>query len=438
MSTLSVAARRLLTVVYSPSPEQRPFLDRAQSRETDALEVTAVALSDLEARQFFGVRMARKGIQPVWLRVVNRSDRVARLELYSVDPLYYTPLEAAYINHFALGKRLLSFGLLAWMFLPLLPVVPFKFFSARAANRRMNAVFKEHGFSSGPILPESEKSGFVFTTVDEGTKSLDLKVVSGQRIHELGFEMDVPGLTVRTTPEEVRADRLDEVDETKLRAWLEGQPRCTTNKAGDAAGDPLNLVIVGDRKLLRKGFGARWDEVEAITLATSLKMARAFLLDAEYRYSPVSSLYYAGRMQDLALQKARATINERLHLRLWLTALSFDSQPVWIGQVSRDIGVRFTPKTWNLTTHRIDPDVDEARDYVIDGLVASGHVSRVGYVDGVDPAPLEKLTLWCTIVLGALLVLMGAAGSALFLGIILGIALISSGANQWRLASRFS
>ena len=42
---------------------------------------------------------------------------------------------------------------------------------------------------------------------------------------------------------------------------------------------------------------------------------------------------------------------------------------MWVGQVSRDIGVRFTTKTWNLTTHRIDPDVDEARDYVIEDLL---------------------------------------------------------------------
>jgi hypothetical protein len=387
MSKLTVAAKRLLTVVYSPFPEQRPFLDRAQTKKTDALEVTAVALSDPEARRFFGVRLARKGIQPVWIRVVNRTDGLARLELYSVDPLYYTPLEAAYINHFALGKRLLSFGLLAWMFLPLLPVVPFKFFSARSANRRMNAVFKEHGFSSGPILPEGERSGFVFTTVDEGTKSLNLKIVSGQEVCGFGFELTVPGLTVHSAPEEIAAERRDEVDEAKLRSWLESQPRCTTNKAGDAEGDPLNLVIVGDRKLLQRGFGARWDEVEAITLETSLKMARAFLFDAEYRYSPVSPLYYAGRMQDIALQKARATINERIHLRLWLTPLLFRDQPVWIGQVSRDIGVRFTPRTWNLTTHRIDPDVDEARDYVIDGLVTGGYVSLAGYVGGVDAAP---------------------------------------------------
>jgi hypothetical protein len=64
--------------------------------------------------------------------------------------------------------------------------------------------------------------------------------------------------------------------------------------------------------------------------------------------------------------------------------------------VSRDIGVRFTPKTWNLTTHRIDPNVDDARDYVLDDLMESGRVARVGYVAGVGTAermaPRRNLT----------------------------------------------
>jgi hypothetical protein len=83
-------------------------------------------------------------------------------------------------------------------------------------------------------------------------------------------------------------------------------------------------------------------------------------------------------------------------LRLWLTALRFQDKPVWIGQISRDIGVRFTLRTWNLTTHRIDPDVDDARDYVLDDLMESGRVTRVGYVDGVGAAaptaPRHNLT----------------------------------------------
>ena len=123
----------------------------------------------------------------------------------------------------------------------------------------------------------------------------------------------------------------------------------------------------------------------------------AFLLGkTPYRYSPVSPLYVAGRSQDFALQKARHTINERLHLRLWMTALRFKGKPVWIGQISRDIGVRFTLKTWNLTTHKIDPNVDEARDYLLDDLMEAGRVSHVAYIAGAQPsertAPRRNLT----------------------------------------------
>jgi LssY C-terminus len=56
----------------------------------------------------------------------------------------------------------------------------------------------------------------------------------------------------------------------------------------------------------------------------------------------------------------------------------------------------FTPKTWNLTTHKIDPDVDDARDYVLDDLLEAGRISHVGYVAGVKAAdraaPRHNLT----------------------------------------------
>jgi LssY C-terminus len=127
-----------------------------------------------------------------------------------------------------------------------------------------------------------------------------------------------------------------------------------------------------------------------------MKTFRAFLTGWEYRYSPVSALYLYGRSQDFALQRVRQSINERLHLRLWATPLRHEGLPVWVGQVSRDIGVRFTWRTWNLTTHRIDPNVDEARDYVVEDLFQAERIDIAGYVDGVgacDPtAPRHNLT----------------------------------------------
>jgi hypothetical protein len=81
---------------------------------------------------------------------------------------------------------------------------------------------------------------------------------------------------------------------------------------------------------------------------------------------------------------------------MWSTPLRFEGRAVWVGQVSRDIGVRFTWRTWNLTTHRIDSDVDEARDYVMEDLFEAGRIEAVGYVRGNEActkeAPRHNLT----------------------------------------------
>jgi len=421
MSSTSLRPRRWLTVRYRPDPEERSHLDRAVTRSAEGIVATAAALSDRESHRFFGVRMARKGVQPVWVHLANGSDTPVRPELFSIDPAYYTPLEAAFVCHFAVGRRLLSFGLLAWVFLPLIPLIPFKVIGAKKANRRMNAYFKEHGLPIGIIPPGQERSGFVFTSPDEGTKKIDMKVIAGHRTLDLGFSLDVPGLDVRMDPEAAPdARELRETDERTLLEWLETRPRATTNKRGTVEGDPLNLVIVGDAGTVRLAFGGRWDPAEVITVSTSLKMAKAFLFDSEYRYSPVSSLYLNGVSQDLALQRARAVINERIHLRLWRTDRALEGQQVWIGQISRDIGVRFTPRTWNLTTHKIDPEVDEAREFVVDNLTAAHRVSRLGYVAGVGrssaSSPRTNLTgdPYVTDGLRAVIVLSGQRAEASF------------------------
>ncbi len=75
--------------------------------------------------------------------------------------------------------------------------------------------------------------------------------------------------------------------------------------------------------------------------------------------------------QDGATQKVRATINERNHARFWLTPIRFRGKEVWIGQISRDIGVKFTLKSPTISTHVIDPDVDEARRYFAEDLAYS-------------------------------------------------------------------
>ena len=415
---------RLITTPYNPDPTHRTFADRAETQENDRAQVTVAVLDANEAARYFGVALARRGIQPVYLKIANRSDKLIRLQLVRVDPNYYPPLEAAAANHFSIIKRLSTFGLIGWLILPLLIlslplifVIPFKLVSAYRANRRMDEFFGSQGFHLRPIEPGDVVEGFVFTTYDAGTKVVhvslhatgDLMDTATGRIdthgtseddNEFTFSIPVPGIAVdfhrRDFEALVPAASLIDCDLPTLAQKLCKMPPATTNAKGTRSGDPVNLVVVGSFESMISAFAARWDESEVITLATCWKTARSFLLGSTYRYSPVSSLYLFGRSQDVALQRARRSINERLHLRLWLTPLRFHNKSVWVGQCSRDIGVRFTTKTWNLSTHRVDPDVDEARDYVIEDLLQAGRIDGTGYVDGVgecEPtAPRHNLT----------------------------------------------
>lgn len=378
---------RWLVVNYQPSPDAREFLQSAQTQEQDGLEVRVAVLDSHASRKFFGVPLARRGIQPVWVHVINHTAQPFRLQFLAIDPNYFSPLEAAAANHFSGGLRLLNYGLLAWLFfLPVILLLPIKLISVFRANGLMDAFFHDHAFRMRPIGANGEQSGFVFTNLSLGSKSVHVRLISTDGHRDFEFTLSVPGLDADYLRHEF--ETLHPVGETRdvelpeLKDYLHSAPATTTNAAGVRHGDPVNLVVIGDFPVVLGAFSARWDETEVISFASCWKTARAFLLGSEYRYSPVSSLYLLGRSQDVALQRIRKSINERLHLRLWMTQLKYHGQPVWIGQVSRDIGVRFTWKTWNLTTHRIDPDVDEARDYVVEDLMQVGRLELAGYVSG--------------------------------------------------------
>lgn len=71
------------------------------------------------------------------------------------------------------------------------------------------------------------------------------------------------------------------------------------------------------------------------------------------------------------------------------------------------------------------------------GLVLSGILGLSAMSDSpvVNPPKMKKFEFWASIALGVLLIAMGAAGSALLLGVILGVSLIGTGLQQWRTAN---
>ncbi len=112
--------RRWLTIDYSPHPEERSFLERAQTRSESEVEATVAVPSDRESERIFGVRLARHRMQAVWLEVMNggqnRSGSTASNSIPTTTPRW----RPRNLRAFAMGTRLLAFGVLGWLFLPLL------------------------------------------------------------------------------------------------------------------------------------------------------------------------------------------------------------------------------------------------------------------------------------------------------------------------------
>jgi hypothetical protein len=346
--------------------EDVPFRERAQTKSEGNVTVTAAVPSAEESRKLFGVSVYKRGVQPIWLEIENRDEKPVYFLPLSLDPNYFSPFEAAYVSHFAY-------------------VTP--------ANDEMDRYFfkRRQGIR---IAPGTTRSGFVYTPVDEGTKAFNVDLVGeDHEVRTFTFFIHVPGL--RADYHEVEFEALyskEEIlsyDEKGLKEALERLPCCTTNKKGTEEGDPLNLVVIGEGEDVFHTFiRAGWDETETIYTASALKTTVSFLFGGRYRYSPVSGLYVFGRPQDVAFQKVRESIHERNHLRLWLAPMRFEEKPVWVGQISRDIGVRFTTKT--IVTHKIDPDVDETRDFLIQDLWYSQGLLKFALVKGVGAAPISE------------------------------------------------
>jgi len=332
------------------------------------IRITAAVPSAKESKRLFDVNLYSDGIQPIWLEIENNDEDSVWILPVGIDPQYYSPIEASLLSHFRYSKM---------------------------ANRSMDRYFYERG-KVIRIDPKSVRSGFVFTTLDEGTKNFVVDLIGeDHEVRTFTFFINVPGLRVDHHAVEFEdlysEDEIISYDEKGFREALEQLPCCTTNKKGTNYGDPLNLVVVGNAEDVVHAFiRSGWDETETVYSISGWKTALSFLFGGEYRYSPISALYVYGRSQDIALQKIRESIHERNHLRLWLAPVRYEGKPVWIGQISRDIGVRWTLKGGVILTHKVDPDVDEARDYLRQDLWYSQGLVKFAFVEGAGAAPISK------------------------------------------------
>lgn len=359
---LAIALATQGCTTFAPRPmDEVPFKERTQTLVQGGLSVTVAVPTIKEAKAIYGVDLARRGIQPVWLEIKNEEPVSYWFLPSGLDPEYFSPAEVAY-----------AFGSL----------------TSDQAQRAMDEHFERLQFRN-PIRPNSTISGFVLVQLDEGYKAVDVDLIArgdAKSFTYIILDPDFKAAATRVDFEALRASKeiKDLQEEEELRRVLEQLPCCTKNKKGTAEGDPLNLVLIGDAFDIWPAFIRRgWHGTELVWSASLWRTLKSFLRGSRYRYSPVSPLYVYERPQDAAAQKARGTIHERNHLRMWLTPLRFRGQEVWLGQISRDIGIKFTLKSPTISTHVIDPDVDEARTYLLEDLAYSQALAQFGYVKGV-------------------------------------------------------
>ena len=349
---------------FDPKPiESVPFRERTVTQTEAGLRVSTAVPSARETKELFGVALYKKGVQPVWIEIENGSSEEVTFLPFAVDTDYHSPIEVAALNRSKKARGLAA-----------------QYFFQNGVDLR--------------IAPDEVRSGFVFTNLDEGTKAFNVDIIGDERTWQFTFFVQVPGLAVDHYDVDYTNIYADEqvvnfTDPSAFIAALEQLPCCVVDAKAENNGDPLNLVMIGESGELFYAFiRSGWDETEVVTAASMWKTTTSFFTGGAYRYSPISSLYLFGRRQDIAVQRIRKNIHERNHFRLWLAPMTFEGQSVWVGQISRDIGVRFTAKT--ITTHKIDPDVDETREFLLENLAYHQTLAKIAYVGGSNASSIDE------------------------------------------------
>ncbi len=154
---------------------------------------------------------------------------------------------------------------------------------------------------------------------------------------------------------------------------------------GGNQGDLVNFVLVGNEKQVTAAFkAAAWvlpdktnqDAVVSALIATLQKQA--------YVTVPMSTLFLFGRGQDYGYARAEAVkvIGERDHFRIWQTPFKGpNGETLWAGAGTHDIGIEKDQRKENAITHKIDPNIDGERDFIMATLQQAGMVQATGYFE---------------------------------------------------------
>ena len=331
--------------------ESATFIERAITQTQESIQITAAVPGADEMEALTGLDIYSQGIQPVWLRVENSGRERVRVALWSIDDEYFSPMEVAWKNRGGYSN---------------------------SGQVEMERWFLENQMPRF-IPPGESRYGFVFTHLKRGTKGFNVDVYASNKSYNFTFFVPVPRFKADYIDIDLdnmySEDEIQSFDLDGLRLALEAHPCCSTDVAG-SEGDPFNVVLVGTALAVRRALlRGDWEETEYNSPDT--------ILAREHRYQ--------NRPPDATFRNARPDGSESKELRLWLAPIRLNEEPVWMGQVSYDMGGGSILKAIN--KYRIDPDIDDARMFIMQNFWYSQSLAQMAFVDGIPSSTIEAKQL---------------------------------------------
>jgi hypothetical protein len=161
-------------------------------------------------------------------------------------------------------------------------------------------------------------------------------------------------------------------------------------RVGDESGNPgdmVNYALVGTQEQVMAAFkAAGWVAVDKSVQDAVLHGLMSTLSHEAYTEMPMSTLYLFGRGQDLSFARGDPLMvaADRHHLRVWQTKEMVGGRPLWVGSATHDVGFEKDQRNGSVT-HKIDPEIDKEREFLLQSFDAAGVYSSAAYVTPVDP-----------------------------------------------------
>lgn len=135
--------------------------------------------------------------------------------------------------------------------------------------------------------------------------------------------------------------------------------------------EPINFIYFGSAKQIEQQFFTHgWYKADPSTLSNTLRALAVGFQGDQYLNAPVTPSYLDAQPETLAFQQPTQanTLRQRHHTRLWRTNFKLtDGTEIWEATASYDESIELSSSGW-IPTHRIDPNVDGERTYIIKSL----------------------------------------------------------------------